>query len=39
MDPADVDVLQTNAQRELAEAKIPMMAKMHCVYARKRAAG
>jgi hypothetical protein len=38
MSPVDVDYLQTNAQRELEEAKIPMMLRMNCVYAHKKAA-
>ncbi|KAF8531256.1 S-adenosyl-L-methionine-dependent methyltransferase [Gautieria morchelliformis] len=36
MHPSDVDHLQTNAQWELEQSRIPIMAKMHCVYARKK---
>jgi len=36
MSPEEVDVLETNAHRELDESKIPMLVKIQCVYARKK---
>ncbi|KAF8580131.1 S-adenosyl-L-methionine-dependent methyltransferase [Ramaria rubella] len=37
--PAEVNILETNAARELQTAEHPLFARVQCVYARKKAVG